>query len=315
MPNLKVCILFIVTKHYILYSKNDSILKTKMSATFWDSVQSEFETMALSVRERFRDWTSSQSSSGNASSKERCRDEVDPSSREDFATRIQTVQLHLNLPVRPLLVNTGKDFEQVRKVLREAYAEDQIFKWLLGDVRKDPQAAQKTSALLDWMVDWRISTCWRFSYCVAIPNRAQADSGAASDIKGCAIITCPGYLWSRQLGEMQQILALLNSGSSPPPLLGPQCKARFAALEHMSNAKSRVADEGPHWRIHMLGVASNQQRQGTGRLLMRIICALADQDALPVHLEVAGSRPRAFFEQVRHHVYPPCASIFWLLSP
>lgn len=270
-----------------------------MSATFWGlresvvSVQTEFETIAQSFKDRIREWTSS---SGNANSKERCRDEVD-SSREDFSTRIQTVQLHLNLPVRPFLVNTGRDFEQARRVLREAYAEDQVFKWLLGDLRKDPQAAQKTKALLDWMVDWKISTCWRLSYCVAIPHRSQSDTGSASEIKGCAIITCPGYLWSRQLGEMQQILALLNSGSSPPPLLGPQCKARFAALEHMTNAKSRIADEGPHWRIHMLGVAPNQQRQGTGRMLMRIICALADQDALPVHLEVAGSRPRAFFEQ------------------
>jgi ribosomal protein S18 acetylase RimI-like enzyme len=261
------------------------------------SVQSEFETMAQSLRDRLRDWTSP--SSGASNFKERSRDEVDSNAKEDFATRIQTVQLHLNLPVRPLLVNTSRDFELARKALREAYAEDQVFKWLLGDVRKDPQASQKTSALLDWMVDWRISTCWRFSYCLAIPHRAQSDSGGAtSEIKGCAFITCPGYLWSRQLGEMQQILALINSGSTPPALLGPQCKARFAALEHMSNARSRLADEGPHWRIHMLGVSPSQQRQGTGRLLMRIICALADQDALPVHLEVSGSRPRAFFEQV-----------------
>jgi hypothetical protein len=34
-----------------------------------------------------------------------------------------------------------------------------------------------------------------------------------------------------------------------------------------------------------------------GRMLMRIISALADQDAYPVHLEVSGSRNRAYFEQ------------------
>ena len=32
-------------------------------------------------------------------------------------------------------------------------------------------------------------------------------------------------------------------------------------------------------------------------MLMRIISALADQDAYPVHLEVSGSRNRAYFEQ------------------
>ncbi len=38
--------------------------------------------------------------------------------------------------------------------------------------------------------------------------------------------------------------------------------------------------------IHMLGVSPEHQGKGVGRLLMRIVCALADQDALPVHLEV-----------------------------
>lgn len=49
--------------------------------------------------------------------------------------------------------------------------------------------------------------------------------------------------------------------------------------------------------IHMLGVAPEHQCKGVGRMLMRIISALADQDAYPVHLEVSGSRNRAYFEQ------------------
>jgi hypothetical protein len=47
----------------------------------------------------------------------------------------------------------------------------------------------------------------------------------------------------------------------------------------------------------MLGISPKHQGKGMGRMLMRIISALADQDAYPVHLEVSGSRNRAYFEQ------------------
>jgi hypothetical protein len=56
----------------------------------------------------------------------------------------------------------------------------------------------------------------------------------------------------------------------------------------------RAARSGePHWYVHMLGVSPLGAREGTGRALMRLICALADDDAREVHLEVSGSRCRA----------------------
>ena len=47
----------------------------------------------------------------------------------------------------------------------------------------------------------------------------------------------------------------------------------------------------------MLAVSPEHQGKGVGRMIMRIISALADQDAIPVHLEVSGSRNKAYFEQ------------------
>ena len=55
------------------------------------------------------------------------------------------------------------------------------------------------------------------------------------------------------------------------------CKARFAAFEHTHSARDRLAGQGSDWHVQMLGVDPEQMGQGVGRMLMRIICALADQ--------------------------------------
>jgi len=227
-------------------------------------------------------------------------------SREDFASRVQLVHMHLNLTVRPVLLPTARG----RHVIRESYAEEPVFKWLLGDVhsKKDPAAAQhKRDLLLDWMVDWRLDACQGFSHCLAIPSSAQqspsrAGGGASSpgtgecEIKGCAIVTCPGSR-AHEVSSFMSLLAYGASPPTPPAALGTGCKSRFAALEHMMRARARLASESLHWYIHMVGVSPEHQGKGSGCMLMRIICALADQDALPVHIEVSGSRNRAYFEQ------------------
>jgi len=213
---------------------------------------------------------------------------------EGFSSRIDMVQKHLNLPIRPVLLCRSDLMEGPKAVLRDAYRQESLFLWLRGHARSEQSEERKSEELMEWFIDWRITNCWRYSHCLAIPHRSSSSSSsdAASLYRGCAIVTYPG---SKQ--DIDKLILLLNTGCTPPPSLGSQCKKRFAALEHMWAARDRLAGQGPHWYVHMIGVAASEQGRGVGRMLMRIICALADQDALPVHLEVSGSRNRAFFEQ------------------
>uniref|UniRef100_A0A7S0WBU0 N-acetyltransferase domain-containing protein n=1 Tax=Hemiselmis tepida TaxID=464990 RepID=A0A7S0WBU0_9CRYP len=221
--------------------------------------------------------------------------------------------MHLNLAVRPCLLSNSRDFEAARHVLRESYADEAIFKWLLGDVssKRDPAAAQaKRDLLLDWMVDWRISSCQSNSHCLAIPASANNPSASRSsaipssssssslplDLGGCALVSCPGSR-SSQVLSLMSLLAYGASPPTPPEALGQACRARFAALEHHCRARDRLGSHTPHWFIHMLAVSPEHRGRGVGRMMMRIVSALADQDAAPVQLQVSGSRSRAYFEQ------------------
>jgi hypothetical protein len=66
-------------------------------------------------------------------------------SREDFASRVQEVHMHLNLSVRPILISGGANFSIAKDILREAYADEPVFRWLLGNVnpKKDPASYQR----------------------------------------------------------------------------------------------------------------------------------------------------------------------------
>ena len=66
-------------------------------------------------------------------------------SREDFASRVQEVHMHLNLSVRPILISGGANFSIAKEILREAYADEPVFKWLLGNVnpKKDLASYQR----------------------------------------------------------------------------------------------------------------------------------------------------------------------------
>ena len=120
--------------------------------------------------------------------------------REAFSSRIDMVGLNLNLPVRPVLLSGADGMSGAKEVLREAYRNEPLFKWLLGDVRKDNKGKAKENMLLEWLIDWRISSCWRYSHCLAIPQRSRPGQGATFaddgtqeiDMRGCAIVTYPG---------------------------------------------------------------------------------------------------------------------------
>ena len=148
--------------------------------------------------------------------------------REAFSSRIDMVGLNLNLPVRPVLL-AGDAMEDAKEVLREAYrckfskafcidfcmvnarkctltfenwygSNEPLFRWLLGDVRKDNKGKAKENILLEWLIDWRVSSCLRYSHTLAIPRPPRqgqsttfGESGEQEvDVRGCAIVTYPG---------------------------------------------------------------------------------------------------------------------------
>jgi hypothetical protein len=120
--------------------------------------------------------------------------------REAFSSRIDMVGLNLNLPVRPVLLRGADGIEGAKELLREAYRNEPLFRWLLGDVRSDNKGKQKENLLLEWLIDWRISSCWRYSHCLAIPQRIRPGQSATfgetgeqqPEVRGCAMVTYPG---------------------------------------------------------------------------------------------------------------------------
>eukprot|EP00960_Hanusia_phi_P048118 758775-Hanusia_phi.AAC.1 len=157
---------------------------------------------------------------------------------EGFSSRIDMVQKHLNLPIRPVLLCRSDLMEGPKAVLRDAYRQESLFLWLRGHARSEQSEERKSEELMEWFIDWRITNCWRYSHCLAIPHRSSSSSSsdAASLYRGCAIVTYPG---SKQ--DIDKLILLLNTGCTPPPSLGSQCKKRFAALEHMWAARDRLA--------------------------------------------------------------------------
>jgi hypothetical protein len=75
-----------------------------------------------------------------------------------------------------------------------------LFRWLLGDVRKDIRGKAKENILLEWLIDWRVSSCLRYSHTLAIPRPPRQGQSATFgesgeqgfDVRGCAIVTYPG---------------------------------------------------------------------------------------------------------------------------
>jgi len=70
--------------------------------------------------------------------------------RDAFKSRIDMVGLNLNLPVRPILLEGTDGMEGAKEVLREAYRNEPLFRWLLGNVRKDNKGKFKENLLLEW---------------------------------------------------------------------------------------------------------------------------------------------------------------------
>ena len=167
---------------------------------------SAFPTSLRELRDKARVWAQENGLAGYAGymgTRGKGDDEDQESAlswqREAFSSRIDMVGLNLNLPVRPVLLS-GDAMEDAKEVLREAYRNEPLFRWLLGDVRKDNKGKAKENLLLEWLVDWRISSCARFSHTLAIPRPPRQGQGATFgesgeqevDVRGCAVVTYPG---------------------------------------------------------------------------------------------------------------------------
>lgn len=60
-------------------------------------------------------------------------------SNPDPPFRIEVVQMHLNLSVKPFVIYGVEDIDRGRELLQQAYRSEPLFQWVLGDLKNDPQ--------------------------------------------------------------------------------------------------------------------------------------------------------------------------------
>jgi len=124
---------------------------------------SAFPTLA-ELKDRARTWAQENglgAYTGSAGARGRAGDEETLGwQRDAFKSRIDMVGLNLNLPVRPILLEGTDGMEGAKEVLREAYRNEPLFRWLLGDVRKDNKGKFKENLLLEWCVRHAHNATW-----------------------------------------------------------------------------------------------------------------------------------------------------------
>jgi GNAT superfamily N-acetyltransferase len=101
-----------------------------------------------------------------------------------------------------------------------------------------------------------------------------------------------------------------------PRAMGDEAFTRFATvLDYLSEVHGKTTP-AEHWYLIALGVCPSQQRCGHGHALLRPIMARASAEGVPICLETAQPKVRAFYEElgfksVIESVHPDNGLRFW----
>eukprot|EP00961_Rhodomonas_salina_P231758 3131018-Rhodomonas_salina.2 len=77
--------------------------------------------------------------SGSPNSRDKSTSDGNSWEQDTFGARIEVVQMHLNLSVKPFVIYGVEDIDRGRELLQQAYRSEPLFQWVLGDLKNDPQ--------------------------------------------------------------------------------------------------------------------------------------------------------------------------------
>ncbi len=174
-----------------------------------------------------------------------------------------------SVPV-PLVAHQHK---QASEVMREAFHDDPLWKYLLPD---DTRRARAVSLSMSILV--RYSLKYGKIY-------------TTSTLDGVACWLPPGE-------TTPSFIRLVRIGVRSAPLqLGLTGFRRYMAVENYGGKIHKSITPGKHWYLWGLGVKPSRQDLGIGGMLIQPVLALADIDRLPCYLETMNEKNVPFYEK------------------